>query len=300
MSMDDTTVPFPSESGAAPDMSAGLAGASAWDSAWDAMTVSDAPTRVLPRQVTSAPRDSLDYSRKLRRRMTSRPRRRLPEGRGPLIAAVSMGLLLILGIPLLVALAGAAHDYTTLKGLGESGMAHLLAVKSDLSGQPASGSGASSASSSSSLSALGGSGKTAGLLATLEELLATPGPNVTDPAYTYLAQRQGGTFNPLTVTIHPAKGVSAEGTKTATFTTTLAGPTYFALGGKPKPTPTPVPAASATPATTPTTTSGGTGSSKTSIFPDPQRIAAAEADLRAAQRDFQSLADRLDHPDATL
>ncbi|HEX8731555.1 MAG TPA: hypothetical protein VF725_05785, partial [Ktedonobacterales bacterium] len=69
MSMDDTTIPFPPEPGATPDVSAGLAGA-AWDSAWDAMTVSDAPTQVLPRRTTSAPRESLDYARKLRRRMT--------------------------------------------------------------------------------------------------------------------------------------------------------------------------------------------------------------------------------------
>ena len=119
-------------------------------------------------------------------------------------------------------------------------MAHLLAVKDDLTGQSSGGSSSSSSSSTStSLSSLGGSGTSAALLATLQSLMAAPGPSVNNPAYTYLAQRQSGTFNPLTVTVQPAKGVASEGKKTVTFSTTLANNTYFALGGQPKPKPTP-------------------------------------------------------------
>ena len=226
-------------------------------------------------------------------------------------AFISLALLLILGIPLLVSIASAVHDYTTLKGLGQSAVAHLLAAKDDLTGHSSS----SDSGTSASLSALThGSGTTAEVLSAVQLLLETPGPDVTGPAYTYLAQRQSGTFYPLTVTVQPAKGVASEGTATQTFKTTLSDNTYFALGGQPTPTPTVITpsttttpsatgstSAAATPSATPTTgANGGTGGTKKSAFPDPARIAAATNDLRAAQHDFQTMADQLDHPDVTL
>lgn len=237
--------------------------------------------------------------------MMMRPRPKGTKQRVLLVAGISLGLLLILAIPVAVALVSAARDYSTLKGLGESGVAHLLAVKDDLTGQSsgASSSSSSSSSSSTSLSSLGGSGTSAALLATLQSLMAAPGPSVNNPAYTYLAQRQSGTFNPLTVTVQPAKGVASEGKKTVTFSTTLANNTYFALGGQPKPKPTPSPTSTptATPTATSTPTTGGTtGGKASSMIPDPTRIAAAERDLRAAEQDFQSLADQIDHPDTIL
>src|SRR5487761_2315548 len=214
-------------------------------------------------------------------------------GRG---AMISLGLLLILGIPLLLTVVSAAHDYTTLKGLGESGISHLLAVKSDLTGHASS----SASSTSSTLS-------TTSVLAALHSLLATPGPAVSNPAYTYLAQRQSGTFYPVSVTVQPAKGVAAEGSKPVTFNATIAKNTYFALGGQPIATPTPTAAGTptATPTTTPTATatagsSAASSSHLSSIIPDAARIAAAVSDLRAAESDFQSLGDQLAHPDTIL
>lgn len=269
--------------------------------------IDEAPTIVqtaAPR-FAAPPRPSRGFARWLR---AARERMgRLPSGR---IAVVSLALLLILGIPLLVSLASAVHDYTSLKGLGQSAVNHLLAAKDDLTGHKSSGSGATSAS----LSALAnGSGTTAELLSAIQLLLETPGPDVTGPAYTYLAQRQSGTFYPLTVTVQPAKGVASEGRAPTTFKTTLTDNTYFALGGQPTPTPTVIAptasttttpgatAATTTPSATPTTgaTTGGSGK-KTSSLPDPAHIAAATNDLRAAQQDFQSMADQLDHPDFTL
>ncbi|MGZ3638223.1 MAG: DUF4012 domain-containing protein [Ktedonobacterales bacterium] len=59
-----------------------------------------------------------------------------------------------------------------------------------------------------------------------------------DAPYTLLVQRQAGTFYPIHVTIHPAKDVPADGTKTATFDGTLSENLPFTLG-KPSPKPTP-------------------------------------------------------------
>ncbi|MFI5278515.1 MAG: hypothetical protein ACHQ1E_14675, partial [Ktedonobacterales bacterium] len=270
----------------------------------------EAPTAIqtaAPR--SSAPRSSAPAcpSRGFARWLRSARERmgRIPSGR---IAVISVALLLILGIPLLLTLGSAVHDYTTLKGLGQSAVNHLLATKDDLTGHTSS---SSSGATSASLSSLAhGSGTTAELLSAIQLLLETPGPDVTGPAYTYLAQRQSGTFYPLTVTVQPAKGIASEGSAPTTFKTTLSDNTFFALGGQPTPTPTAIaptttttPGATATataPSATPTsgaTTGSGT---KTSSLPDPARIAAAANDLRAAQQDFQSMADQLDHPDATL
>ncbi|HEX8996628.1 MAG TPA: DUF4012 domain-containing protein [Ktedonobacterales bacterium] len=261
--------------------------------------LSDEPTLTLPQ----APRPSAPRgSRRLGSgggRIPRWPRITPLSQMSPRRKYISLTLLIVLGVPILLALLGAAHDYTTIKGLGQDGVTHLLAVKSDLTGQ--SGSGGSSGSSSTLSRLAGGSGSSSGLLAALQTLLATPGPAVSNPAYTYLAQRQSGTFNPLTVSVRPAKGVSAEGSSTATYSTTLATNTYFALGGQPIATPTPAAAtpSAATPASTATTTTSGSGHATSSI-PDPARIAAAERDLRVAQSDFHSLADQLDHPDVTL
>ena len=243
------------------------------------------------------------------RNQRSRRTRRLGGRRRGLIALISLALLLVLATPVALAAVSAAHDYTTLKGLGESGLAHLLAVKSDLTGKTtSSGSGSSSASALPSLSSLtSGSGTTATLLAAVQALLTPPGPNVTDPAYTYLAQRQSGTFYPLSVTVQPAKGVAADGGKTVNFKATVNSNTYFAVGGQPIATPTPIAATpAATPAkATPTTsvgsaTPGATSGHASSLVPDPARIAAATSDLRAAESDFQSLGAQLAHPDTTL
>jgi len=226
--------------------------------------------------------------------------------RGTLIALVSLGLLLILAIPLALEAVSAANDYSTLKGMAQSGLTHLLAVKGDLTGQSgAAGSPTSTATTSTATSALGGSGTTTALLTSIQAMLTPPGPAVKNPAYTYLAQRQSGTFYPLTVTVQPAKGVSAEGSKTAAFKTTLGTSAYFTLGGQPVATPTATPTSAPTAtksASAPGATAGGasSGSHASSVIPDPTRIAAAERDLRAAQADFQGLTDRLDHPDTTL
>jgi hypothetical protein len=280
------------------------------DTATDAL--SDEPTLVTSIPSSGAPANPSEaFAQQLRARRQAggqQPRRRRMGRRGALI---SLALLVVLGIPALLGLLSAIHDYTSLKSLGESGITSLLAVKGDLTGQ--SGSSISGGASSASLSSLtGGSGTTASLLTAIRTLLATPGPDMTSPAYTYLAQRQGGTFYPLTVTVQPAKGVAAEGDKPVTFKTTLATNTYFALGGQPVPTPTASVTGSATgsPSTTPpaaTTTvnptaTSGTASSgkKSSMIPDPARIAKAEQDLRTAQSDFEQLSAQLDHPDVTL
>lgn len=261
--------------------------------AWGEMTFGDEPTLAQEPSFAITPR-----APRASRGLPSW-RRRGSRRRATVVALVSLGLLLILAIPVSLEAVNAARDYSALKGLAQSGLTHLLAVKDDLAGQ----SGASS-STSSSTSTLGGSGKSAALLASVQALLATPGLPVKDPAYTYLAQRQSGTFYPLTVTVQPAKGVSSEGSKTKAFQTTLATGTYFTLGGQPVATPTATTASTptATPKATPSATTGGasSGSKASNLIPDAAHIAAAESDLRAAQSDFQSLADRLSHPDTTL
>jgi hypothetical protein len=59
-----------------------------------------------------------------------------------------------------------------------------------------------------------------------------------DVPYTLLVQRQAGTFYPVHVVVHPAKGVPADGTKTATYDATLSENLPFTLG---KPAPKPLP-----------------------------------------------------------
>ena len=199
------------------------------------------------------------------------------------------------------AVSSALNEYHSLKALGEDGLAHLTAFKTDLLGQSsASGGSVSSGTlSGSGTSALGSS-----TLAEIQALLATPGPDVINPAYTYLAQRQGGTYYPLQVTVNPAKGVSAEGTKPTTWKTTVSDNTFFALGGKPLPPPpaaTATPTATATPAATATSGSGSASAGGlSSKIPDQAHITLARQDLLAAQRDFIALGVRLAHPDWVL
>ncbi len=208
---------------------------------------------------------------------------------------ISLALLLTLTLPGAYAVSSALNEYHSLKALGEDGLARLSAVKADLLGQ-SSGSGA--------LTGSGGSGTGSSALAEIQTLLATPGPDVSNPVYTYLAQRQGGTYYPLQVTVNPAKGVPSEGTAPTTWKTTIGANTYFALGGTPRPAPvaTPTITATVTAATTPpaTATSGSASSGLSDRLPDQARIARARQDLLAAQSDFTTLGARLAHPDWVL
>lgn len=214
---------------------------------------------------------------------------------------ISLVLLVALAVPVVYTVTNALNDYHSLKALGTDAINHLYAAKDDLLGESSS---AASSNASSSLGSLSSSLLTSGPLGALQMLLALPGPDVTDPAYTYLAQRQGGTIYPLQVTIHPAKGVPSEGTQTTTFKATVADNTYFALGGTPAPTPTPSASATATPSPTATSSPSNAGSSGagglTSRIPDQAHITMARADLLAAQQDFLTLGSRLDHPDEAL
>ncbi|HEX8982600.1 MAG TPA: DUF4012 domain-containing protein [Ktedonobacterales bacterium] len=248
--------------------------------------ISEAPTMLLP-NVSAALSVSRGFAQRLRERMLppESPERRR-------IRLISLALLLLLGMPALLTLAVGAHDYFALKGLAQSGVTHITAAQSDLTGSSGN-SGASSATGS------GGSGSSAAILSAIRLLLATPGPDVSHPAYTYLAQRQGGTLNPLKVTVQPAKGVTAEGSSAATFQTTLTAPTYFALGGQPLATPTPT-TTLATPTTTPAATASASSAHHSGRLPDAAHIAAAMRELRAAQSDFQSLSAQLDAPDIAL
>jgi hypothetical protein len=230
-----------------------------------------------------------------------KPLRIWPRSRAKQVTIIaSLVLLVALAIPTIYTITTALNDYQSLKALGLDGVAHLSAAKSDLLGESNGNS-----SSGSSLGSLSGSSLSSGLLGEIQTVLEFPGPDVTNPAYTYVAQRQGGTKYPIQVTVHPAKGVSAEGTKTTTFKATVNTNTYFALGGTPKPTPTP--AATTTPTVKPSptaTTAPNNGSSDpgglSSRIPDQAHIDKARADLLAAQQDFLALGSRLDHPDEAL
>src|SRR5262249_10129533 len=67
--------------------------------------------------------------------------------------------------------------------------------------------------------------------------IAAPAKQVPAEAapYTLLVQRQGGTFYSVTVTIHPAPHVSAEGRKTAPYLATLDTDLPFTLAKSPQP-----------------------------------------------------------------
>jgi len=213
---------------------------------------------------------------------TRRHRRRL------IVAAVSGALLLALIIPSLVALAAGYQDYSTIKGLGEDGLRHLLAVRDDLSGllpQSSSSGGSSTFSSTLCQRILSGDLPTS--------LTGLAKPDVLNPAYTLLVERQGGVFNNAQVTIHPAKGVSADGAKSVTYDQTVGTNSAYTIGG----TPVAQTGATATPTATatPPATAGAAHTSLNSAL-----LQKVRGDLVAAQSDFLQLQARLAQPDWIL
>src|SRR5260221_1041761 len=165
---------------------------------------------------------------------------------------VVIGLLLGTGLPPLVTLANALNDYRVLSTLGTDGLHHLLAAKDELTG------------SSGSSGALGSS------LPGLDQLTSIFTSSTSDAAaaaaanarYQYLAQRQPGTYNPVTVTVHPAPSMTKVGLGDQQFSATADQNRLFAYGAPPAatptPTPTPKPTPTATPKPTPPPAAGGT------------------------------------------
>jgi hypothetical protein len=199
------------------------------------------------------------------RRLT--PKRPLPNWAIPVIIAVLLAIVL----PSVLAVAAAVQDYSSLKNLGQSGVRHLLNAKTDLSGLL---DGVSSNGSLSSL--LNGSGSTLG-----------------DAPYTLFVQRQGGTLNQVTVTIHPASNM-AKSIKTTTYRQTIDTNTALTLGGT-------APATSSTKASpTPTATTTPTKSGSAGFTFDPAAIDRAVSELHAAQSDFLALRNKLANPDWVL
>jgi hypothetical protein len=206
-----------------------------------------------------------------RSRVTRRipPQRSLPPWAVPVIIAVLLAILL----PSVLAIASVFEDYSSLRNLGESGMRHLLNAKADLSGILGGISANNSLSSLLNDSAMG------------------------DAPYTYFVQRQGGTSNQVSVTIHPASNMP-KSIKAKNYQLTLDTNTALTLGGTPPttaattPTPTPKPGATAT------ATASGSGSSGFSF--DPAAVDRAVSELHLAQKDFQVLRNRLANPDWVL
>jgi hypothetical protein len=71
--------------------------------------------------------------------------------------------------------------------------------------------------------------------------VALPSSSAVAPAgrapYTLLVQREGGTFYGLQVTLHPAPGVKAEGTKAVAYNVTSNTDYTFTFGQPPQPPP---------------------------------------------------------------
>ncbi|HLY32330.1 MAG TPA: DUF4012 domain-containing protein, partial [Ktedonobacterales bacterium] len=210
-----------------------------------------------------------------------------------LISAITAAAVLItLLVPALVAGITAYQDYEALKTLGEDGVAHLEAIRTDLSGilptSTASGSAASSTISNNLCQRI----MAGDLPSSLSGVLA---PDVQNPAYTLMVQRQGGSFYNVNVTIHPAKGISAEGTKPVTYKLSNYGTnSAFTIGG------TPVPGASATPTVTATATPGSSGATASKHSINSALLQKIRQDLVAAEQDFAQLQARLTHPDWLL
>lgn len=204
-----------------------------------------------------------------RGRVTRRlpPQRSLPPWAVPVIVAVLLAILL----PSILGIATVLADYTSLKNLGESGMRHLLAAKSDLSG------------------ILGGITSNNALSSLLND------NTMGDAPYTYFVQRQGGTSNQVNVTINPASNMP-KSVKAKNYKVTLDTNTALTLGGTPPTsataTPTPKPGATAT------ATASGSGSSGFSF--DPAAVNRAVTELHLAQKDFQTLRAKLANPDWVL
>jgi hypothetical protein len=181
------------------------------------------------------------------------------------LAALLIIVLLVALLPPIVTVVRAAQDYEELKGLGESGIHHLLAAKDDLAGIDTS---------------------------QLDGFSSLLNPNPVAPPnapYSYLVGRQAGTFYDVKVTVHPTPQLAAAGIGDTTYATNVGTDTTFNMTPPAKTTPTPTPSPSPTP--------GGT---KKSLIPDAKTIAAALVELKAAQRDFGQLRARLNNPDWIL
>jgi hypothetical protein len=101
------------------------------------------------------------------------------------LAALLIIVLLLALLPPIVTVVRASQDYQQLKGLGESGIHHLLAAKDDLAGVDT--------------SQLDGFSS-----------LLNPNPVAAPNApYSYLAGRQAGTFYDVKVTVHPSPQLSS-------------------------------------------------------------------------------------------
>jgi hypothetical protein len=182
------------------------------------------------------------------------------------LAGLLIVVLLVALLPPIVTVVRAAQDYEELKGLGESGLRHLLAAKDDLSGIDTSQLG--------------------GLSSLLNSNEAT-----TNAPYTYIVGRQAGTFYDVKVTVHPSPQLAAAGIKDTTYTANVGADTKFTMTSPKQATTSPAP--TPTPTTTP-------DASKKSLIPDAKTVAAALVELKAAQRDFGELRSRLNNPDWIL
>jgi hypothetical protein len=183
------------------------------------------------------------------------------------LAAILIIVLLVALLPPIVTVVRAAQDYQQLKGLGESGIHHLLAAKDDLAGVDT--------------SELGG----------LSSLLSPNSAVAPNAPYSYLAGRQAGTFYDIKVTVHPSAQLAAAGIGDTTYTSNVGTDTTFTMTPPAKATPTP------TPTPSPTTAPNG---AKKSLIPDAKTLAAALGELKAAQHDFGDLRSRLNNPDWIL
>jgi hypothetical protein len=194
-------------------------------------------------------------------------------------ATLRMAAILLLGIlaevvvpPLLIV--ATIQDYASLRTVGEDGLRHLLAAKTDLEalipadtlGQFAPGSAAGAAA-----------------------------------PYTLLIQRQGGTFYGVHVTVHPSPALQQMGVTTAQFEATAGQnvPLPFGQTGGTSASPGGQGGASATSGPT-GGHPGGTSGTSGSLIPDPQALARGLGELRAAQQDFTHLRARLDGFDVVL
>jgi hypothetical protein len=180
-------------------------------------------------------------------------------------SALLIIVLLVALLPPIVTVVRAAQDYQELKALGESGLRHLLAARDDFAGVD---------------------------ISQLEGFSSLLNPAATTNApYSYLAQRQSGTFYDLKVNAHPSPQLAAAGITDASYTANIGANTTFNLTppAKTTPTPTPTPSPTATP-----------GATKKSLIPDAKTLAAALGELRAAQHDFGQLRSRLNNPDWIL
>lgn len=185
------------------------------------------------------------------------------------LAALLIIVLLVALLPPIVTVVRAAQDYQELKGLGESGLRHLLAAKDDLSGIDTSQLDGFSA-------------------------LLNPNPVAAPNApYSYLLGRQAGTFYDAKVTVHPSPQLAAAGIGPATYTTNVGTDTKFDMTPPVKATPTPTPSPTPSPSATP-------DASKKSLIPDAATLNAALGELKAAQHDFGELRSRLNNPDWIL